>query len=85
MVFGASRPEELRQRLRSQGIGIPIVAQSVTNPTVIHEDVGSIPDLTRWVKDSALPPATAQFTGAAQIRGSCGCGIDRQLQLRFDP
>ena len=35
--------------------GVPIVAQWVKNLTSIREDVGLIPDLTRWVKDMELP------------------------------
>ena len=32
-------------------LGVPIVAQWVTNPTSIHEDVSLIPGLTPWVRD----------------------------------
>ena len=51
--------------MRNLKVGVPVVAQQLTNPTSVHEDMGSIPSLTQWVKDPVLlwlwrrPAATA--------------------------
>ena len=43
-----------RQKKEKVYLGVPFVAQWLTNPTRIHKDVGSIPGLVQWFKDLAL-------------------------------
>ena len=46
-----------KKRNEKVSFGAPIVAQWVKNPTA--SSAGSIPGLTQWVKDLALPQAVA--------------------------
>ena len=41
--------------LEQNHLGVPIMAQCLTNPTRNHEVVGSIPGLAQWIKDPVLP------------------------------
>lgn len=35
-------------------LGVPVMSQQLVNPTNIHEDIGWIPGLPQWVKNTAL-------------------------------
>ena len=42
-------------KTKNSNIGVPVVAQWLTNPTRNHEVAGSVPALAQWVNDPALP------------------------------
>ena len=46
---------DIREFKNVNSIGVPIVAQWLTNPTRNHEVVDLISGLSQWVKDPVLP------------------------------
>ena len=45
----------LRELIKRNGVGVPVVPQWLTNPTRNHEVAGSVPALAQWVNDPELP------------------------------
>ena len=45
----------LTESLFKHTVGVPVVAQWLTNRTRKHEVAGLVPALAQWVKDLALP------------------------------
>ena len=40
--------------MKTNILGVPVMAQWLANPTGIHGDTGLVPGLAQWVQDLAL-------------------------------
>ena len=64
------REVALEKEKKKVQIGVPVMAQWLTNPTRNHEVVGSVPGLAQWVKGSDI---------AVSCGVGCRCGLDPTL------
>ena len=55
------------------------------NLTSIHEDTGSIPGLSQWIKESGIAVSYGVGLRHSLIQHCCGCGVGGKLQLQFNP
>ena len=53
--------------------GVPVMAQRVTNPPSIHEDVGSTPGLAQWVNDQCC--CGLQCSSQTRLRPSVAVAV----------
>ena len=63
--------------------GVPVVVQWVTNLSRIHEDEGSIPGLSQWIKDPTLPQAATspqRWLGSGIAVAVCRPAAAAQIQ-----
>ena len=54
-IIAFKKKNNVHTLIKKYFIGVPIVAQWLTNLTRNHEVVGSIPALVQWVDDPVLP------------------------------
>ena len=73
------------QAIKESTEEFPLGLSGLRTQCCLCEDVGWIPGLAQWVKDSALLQAATQDADVAWIQCCHDYGTGCQLQLQFDP